>query len=841
MKAIHLAINQRINPLFGVLTTGLLTAAIVLPAMAQVTSDGTTNTIVNQSGNNFTIFNGIPKGNNLFHSFSHFSLPTGGSATFNLINTPNITTIFSRVTGGNVSNINGLISTLNSSNPVSLFLMNPAGIVFGANARLDIGGSFLGTTANSIKFADGVEFSATNPGATRLLTISVPIGLQMGSNPTSITVQGGGHNAKVSNPLLRPITSVSGLNIGTRGLQVSSGKTLALVGGNVALNGGLLSAPGGRIELGSSTTGNVGIQAIAQGFGLNYANVNNFGNIQMTQRALASVSGVNGVTAGSVQIQGKQVSISDGSIVLVQNRGSQAAGDIIVNATEILKIIGASPDFQSHSSLINETLAAGASGNIVLSTPQLIIDQGGFVLDRTFSAAAGGNIIANVTRDLTVGGAASGDPQRVPSAMFATVYGSGNGGNISISTQNLSMFEGATVGSRTYGHGNGSNVTIKADAIRVSGSVLVPAIAMPSLIIASTAGNGNGGNLTIDTGTLLVKDSGVVSTSTLSAQGNAGDITIRASESIEVSGQTIPGSPSYIGAAGLVFNHILPTGNGGKITISTPVLNLNNSGRIFVQNLGTGNAGTLNIVADSVKLDNGGNLLATTNAGKGGNINLQIGDLLLMRRGSSISTQAGNNGNGGNITLNSPIIVGLENSDIIANAFQGNGGNINITTQGLFGLKYRAQLTPDSDITASSQFGINGTVNINNFGVDPNSGLVELPANVTDPSQKIATGCTGGQGSSFVATGRGGIPQNPTQPIASDVYDGLRLPTWSDIRDISAYRKTGEVTAKRPTAPETLIQATSWHRNAQGKIELVGDKSSAQVQQSLTCAAVSKS
>ena len=92
-----------------------------------------------------------------------------------------------------------------------------------------------------------------------------------------------------------------------------------------------------------------------------------------------------------------------------------------------------------------------------------------------------------------------------------------------------------------------------------------------------------------------------------------------------------------------------------------------------------------------------------------------------------------------------------------------------------------------------------------------------------------------------MATGRGGIPQNPTQQIGSDVYDGLRLRTWSDIRDISAYRKTQALQAQIPTAPETLIQATSWHRNAQGKIELVADKSSAQVQQPLTCAALPKS
>ncbi|MHC5826670.1 MAG: filamentous hemagglutinin, partial [Nostoc sp.] len=160
--------------------------------------------------------------------------------------------------------------------------------------------------------------------------------------------------------------------------------------------------------------------------------------------------------------------------------------------------------------------------------------------------------------------------------------------------------------------------------------------------------------------------------------------------------------------------------------------------------------------------------------------------------------------------------------------------------QGIFGLKFRPQLTPESDITASSQFGVNGTVDINNIGIDPNSGLVELPANVTDPSQQIATGCAGSQGSSFVATGRGGIPQNPLQQVTSDVYDGVRLRTWADIRDISAYRKTGEVTAQISSSPEVLVQATSWHRNAQGKIELVADKSPTQVQQPLNCAAVGK-
>jgi large exoprotein involved in heme utilization and adhesion len=200
-----------------------------------------------------------------------------------------------------------------------------------------------------------------------------------------------------------------------------------------------------------------------------------------------------------------------------------------------------------------------------------------------------------------------------------------------------------------------------------------------------------------------------------------------------------------------------------------------------------------------------------------------------------MTATADGTGNGGNITLSAPIVAGFENSDIVANAVRGRGGNIQITTQGIFGLKFRPQLTPESDITASSEFGVNGTVDINNFGVDPNSGLIELPVNLTDPSQQIAAGCSSNNESSFIATGRGGIPQNPSQDVRSDR-------TWSDIRDISSFRQTQSVQAQIPKSPETLlVQATSWHRNAQGKIELVADKPFTQAQQQLTCAVVPKS
>ena len=207
-------------------------ASALSPSTAQVTPDGTTNTTVDVEGNDIEINDGDRAGNNLFHSFQDFSVPNGGSASFN--NEQAIENIFSRVTGGNISNINGVLGANGSAN---LFLVNPAGIIFGENASLSIGGSFYGTSADSILFEDG-DFSATDLDNPPLLTINAPIGLGFRDNPGDIVNRSTGNNEE--------------------GSPVNAGESISLIGGNVSFNGGQILAPGVRVNLGGITTaGNI--------------------------------------------------------------------------------------------------------------------------------------------------------------------------------------------------------------------------------------------------------------------------------------------------------------------------------------------------------------------------------------------------------------------------------------------------------------------------------------------------------------------------------------------------------------------------------------------------------
>ena len=179
--------------LFGVMK-GLL-VSLVLPdhAFSQITPDSTlpTASSVNQVLNTINITGGTSANTNLFHSFNDFNIPVNTTAHFQ--NSALINNIFTRVTGSGISNIDGILKADFSAN---VFLINPNGIVFGQWASLEIGGSFLATTANIVKFSDGSEFHAksSNQTTSPLLLVSAPVGLQFnGTTNGAIAAQGNGN------------------------------------------------------------------------------------------------------------------------------------------------------------------------------------------------------------------------------------------------------------------------------------------------------------------------------------------------------------------------------------------------------------------------------------------------------------------------------------------------------------------------------------------------------------------------------------------------------------------------------------------------------------------------
>ncbi|MEA5551831.1 S-layer family protein [Anabaena cylindrica UHCC 0172] len=549
-------------------------------------------------------------------------------------------------------------------------------------------------------------------------------------------------------------------------------------------------------------------------------------------------------SGGSIQLQGRNISFTEGSAGLLHNFGiQQPSHGITIKATEDISLTGNTSDGKLESLIQIDNLGITPSGDINLSAERLLLKDGASIRNWTFTPVNGGNITANVMNMIDIDGFALANPI-VSTSISSVTLNSGTAGDINLSAGNMRIMNSGTIITTSQSSGQAGILRFNiADLLEIAGNN--PFTAFPSSISSSTSNTGDSGSTFINTSRLLIRDSGILGSSTV-ASGAAGNVRINASESVEVKGRAFNSIlPARIASSAEILDPItqaalrlpaIPTGKAGSLTINTPILSITDGAFVTVKNDGPNSAGDLQINANSIFLNNQGSISASTASGNGGNVKLNLQNYLLMRRDSQISAMARGQGNGGNLSITSPVIVGLENSDIIANAVQGKGGNIAITTQGIIGLEFRNTLTPredlTNDITASSEFNLNGTVTINNFGIDPNSGLIELPTNLVDSSQKVAAGCAD-TSSSFVATGRGGIPQNPTQDVRSDL-------TWSDVRDISAYQKNSPITAKISEIPASLAQATSWRRNAIGKIELVADQSIAPTQQLLTCAAVTK-
>jgi large exoprotein involved in heme utilization and adhesion len=337
--------------------------------------------------------------------------------------------------------------------------------------------------------------------------------------------------------------------------------------------------------------------------------------------------------------------------------------------------------------------------------------------------------------------------------------------------------------------------------------------------------SGKAGDLTINTDILLVRDGAQVNAGTF-GQGDGGNLTVNASQEVQLIGRSADGRSS----SGLFASANRGTnGKAGDLTINTDTLLVRDGARVSVRSY-QGQAGNMTIRANSVHL-NQGLLIAETaksDAQGGANITLSGLDLLRMDNESLISANALDQANGGNVTIDSTFIVatpptGPNGSDITANAGKGNGGAVNVTTQGLYGIQFRPRLTPKNDITVTSDFGLNGTFQLNTPFVEPTQSLANLPTEIADASRQIVQNCRavtaeGQEENKFIITGRGGIPLSPDDPLQNE--EPL-TPNWVALDSQAKNHTPPTPTTPKSSTPKPLLEANGWIINAKGQVQLM--------------------
>jgi len=573
----YLKILQVLAVVFGISTVSLFFGN---SALAQIRPDGSLGGTEQSEVRRGVQVRGLPgdliqggavRGNNLFHSFSEFNVNDGQRVYF--ANPGGIGNIISRVTGNNPSNIFG---TLGINGAGSLFFINPNGIVFGENAKLDIAGSFVASTAKSLVFENGFEFSTENPTQPPLLTINAPVGLQLGVNSGSIFLTGSGP------PSRGPY-------------QLQTNQTIGLIANGVFSQGGQVRAR--QIEVGSvSGESRIGITQQGPFLKFQYDDIENFANITFSARSNinlpfgsqgdVTINGNNIIFSGnsniflsfgsgSVTINGNEITFSDSSDVfsgfsrelaingnkinidsnsylysfnsdnlkittnvlslnggIILKYGGQ--GDLKIEASDSLEVIGVPFQPFLGSIIFEKNPRAIGGANLIISTKNLIIRDGGQILALTNTLSPGSNILINATDSIEVTGKVQLDndsflPSRILAGSGSTslffdnppsennVVLRGPGGNLTINTGKLTVSNEGEVTVRSITLGDAGTLTVNADSILLDNEGKITA----------TSDNANGGNINLTASDLLLmRDHSLISAQSFGTDSQDGNITI---------------------------------------------------------------------------------------------------------------------------------------------------------------------------------------------------------------------------------------------------------------------------------------------------------------------------
>jgi filamentous hemagglutinin family protein len=728
------------------------------PAIAQIIPDNSlgaeSSRTVPDTINNLPsdrITGGAIRGVNLFHSLREFSIPEGRGAYFE--NPSGIANIFTRVTGGNPCNILGNLGVLGNSN---LFLINPKGIVFGPQARLDLRGSFVGSSASGVVFNNGFEFSSANPQTVPLLAINIPVGLRFRDTPGAII------NAS-------SVTQVIEGRTIPVGLAVPLGQTLALVGGDVIFNNGFATALSGNIQLGSvANPGWVSFNITPLGLGLDYTNVANFGNIELSGLSAVTASGPGGgaialrsgnvtlrdrsslvsdtfgsIDGRGIKIEAARFSLLDRAFVASTTSGSGAGGPIEVRTAENIELKGIGfenfrrrlldpgaalkpPDItERQSSITTGTLGAGRAGDIAIDTKRLTIRDGSVIFNPTLGTGDGGSVTIRASESVEINA----------SGLFTTTFYSANAGSIAIETGQLSVTDGALVSPSTFGAGNSGNLIVTA-----SDSVIVARQRSDSpldttLATNSVGGTGRAGNIEINTSSLRVEAGASISSSSgaqlrerlIPEGGPGGNITVNAKDSVfAIGAAVIRTAAGSIPSRSLIAAGTVGSGKGGDVTLNARRLIVRDGGAIGASTLGAGSGGNVTVTAsESVEIAGttrdtifpstlgtaSGDLLYQTvlglqpPSGAAGSLSIATGRLS-VRDGAAVGVQSYGTGAAGSMNVVADSIALNTKGTIDGTTESGIGANINLRSRDI-------QLRDNSRITTDAGAGSGGNITLN--------------------------------------------------------------------------------------------------------------------------------
>ena len=735
--AIGFASMQSVRAFDGIATDGTVGPVQVLNA------PGVSSNVTIQQGLGTTV------GNNLFHSFSTFNIETGQTVTFKENVTNSLNNVISRVTGGGVSNLDGMLRSTPGGH-ADFYLINPSGVVFGANAQLDVAGAFHVSTADQLNFRDGSSYSAVNPNASNLSS----------SSPSSFGFLG-------------TSTANNGL-IDVNGAQLSAkpSQTIEIVAGNINMeNQAKLEAPGGEIRLVAVGSGETNVLP-------NIPSESAFGTIDIESSSID----VSGDGAGKLIVQGGDVTIS-GSDFLASNKGitdGNITQGIDIMANNLLTV-------NNGSHISSDTYSTENAGSIQLKGKQITLDNISInSAAQAGSTGNGGDITVSANDSLSISNSTNIDSATYSSGNAGSIQltgksikldnsfvsniaqekSTGNAGDTEINAgEYLSVNNESDISTLAYSSGNSGSIKLTGKSINFNNSYI-----SDSLVLDST---GNAGNITLNADDTLTFSGGEILDITV-GKGNSGDVNIKANNELNLINNIF------------ILTNSLDTGNGGSIYLSGNKINLSSIyfESVAETSISSGNAGNISITAyDTLNISDASYIASETRSiGKAGNISLSTNNSFNISNGSQILSSTYDSSDAGNISIKANSIV-IDGASIFAGVYYGgtgNGGLVSVKTIGDLKVFNGGEIS-----SSTSGSGSAGDVNVKAGNIIMDGQVSHYAAILSDSN----SGATGNAGVVKVES-TGTISLSNGAQISSSTYgsgDGGNVNVKSDSLIINGY------------------------------------------------------